>query len=134
MTGPKLTGKAQEVLGGDIEIDIPKASVKEEKRAKKIAKREAKQAEKRANKEAKKESTPAQSLTPTVQVEPSVKERKTFFDKIGDFITLASTMTLGIVGLIELVIGIVKELPDIIKWVVKFVLFSGALGSKKKES
>lgn len=125
MTGPKLTGKAQEALGGNIEIGISGTGGKESKRAQKIAKREAKQAEKIEKKRSKKQA-PVQST--------EVKVHKTIFGKIEDVISSASTMILGIVGLIELGIGVIGELPEIIKWVVKFVLFSGAFGSKEKES
>ena len=149
MTGPKLTGKARDALGGDVttEVEIPmtvdkkeiKSSRKDDARAQKIARKEAKLAEKRAKKDAKKQSklqTPTASITPTQAVTgvTEVKERKTMFEKLEDVITLVFTMTLGVLGLVELLIGVITELPDILKWLVKFVLFSGAFGSKESKS
>ena len=140
MTDIKLTEKAKEALGDVEVVEAPKVETKkkssDEKRAQKLAKKEAKRAEKQAKKESKKKvskKAPVMSITPTTQV-TEIKEARTIFEKLEENITLVYTMTLGILGLVELGVGVVKELPTIAKWVLNLVLFSGAFSSKESKT
>ncbi|MDY6958234.1 MAG: hypothetical protein SVK08_03660 [Halobacteriota archaeon] len=99
---------------------------KEVQRAEKIAKREAKKQEK----EEKRKS----SMTATVSnVEESDLTKRNLFEELEDLITKISDAVLAVLGLLELGITTVKELPAIVKWVIKFVFFSGVVGNKESE-
>ena len=99
---------------------------KEVKRADKIAKREAKKQEKEAKR--------TDSMTTTIEnVEEGNSVNKSVFETLEGLITKISDAVLAVLGLLDLAVGIVKDLPAIIKWVIKFIFFSGVVGSKESE-
>jgi len=99
---------------------------KEVKRAEKIAKREAKKQEKEAKRTG--------SMTTTiVNVEDGNLINKSVFEELEDLITKISDAVLAVLGLLELGVSAVRDLPAIIKWVIKFIFFSGVVGSKESE-
>ncbi|MDY6865165.1 MAG: hypothetical protein SVY15_04230 [Halobacteriota archaeon] len=99
---------------------------KEVKRAEKIAEREAKKQEKEAKRKI--------SMTTTVSnVEESDLTKRNLFEELEDLITKISNAVLALLGLLELGVNTVREFPAIVKWVIKFIFFSGVVGKKESE-
>ena len=100
---------------------------KEAKRAEKIARREAKKREKEVK------GTSSMAQTTTTKVEEGKIQRKSVFEEAESLLTKVFDAILAIIGLMELGVTTVKELPSILKWLIKFIFFSGVVGKKESE-
>ncbi|MDY6964740.1 MAG: hypothetical protein SVM80_02050 [Halobacteriota archaeon] len=143
MTDIKLTDKGGSVLDSEysekfeVEVDFKpekkSQSNRPEKRAEKIAKKEAKNAEKEAKRSEKIAKKEAKKTGPieTTAVVTEKKESRNIFQILEDLITSFTNMILGGLGLLELGVGVVREIPAILKWLVKFIFSSGIIGKKE---